>query len=122
MSGIRESLGSTDQKTEVIDFSQYFRIIMRRKWSILFFSMLVTLIVALFLMTLKPIYKATSTVLIENKQSKVLSIEDVYGLNTGGKEYFLTQFEIIKSRELAVRVIERLDSVSYTHLTLPTKA
>ncbi|GAA3912722.1 polysaccharide biosynthesis tyrosine autokinase [Litoribacillus peritrichatus] len=97
------------EKAEVIDLSYYWTLLLKSKWKIISFAIFVTISVAIVVISLKPIYKATSRVLIENSQSKVLSIEDVYGLNTSGKEYFLTQFEILKSRELALRVIKRLN-------------
>ncbi len=105
-------MDSLEQK-EVINLSHYWKLLLSNKWNIISFSFLVTLVVAIFVVSLTPTYKATSTVLIENSQSKILSIEDVYGLNTSGKEYYLTQFEILKSRELAVRVIQRLNLTSH---------
>jgi capsular exopolysaccharide synthesis family protein len=105
--------GTVQPNIEVIDLSAYWKLITRNKWKIFSFSFLVTLVAVLVVMSLTPIYKATSTVLIENSESKVLSIEDVYGLNTSGKEYFLTQFEILKSRELAERVVTRLSLTTH---------
>lgn len=93
---------------EVIDLRHYWRVLMQHKWSIMALSVVVTLLTILVVFSMKPVYQATTTVLIESEQAKVLSIEDVYGLNTSNKEYFLTQFEILKSRELAEKVIRRL--------------
>src|SRR5690606_6773328 len=62
---------------------------------------------------LDPHYRATTTVLIENREANVVSIEGVYGTNTLAKEYFLTQFEILKSQELAERLVERLDLINH---------
>lgn len=96
-------------REEVIDLRHYWRVLMQHKWNIAGLSFVVTLFAALVAYSMQPVYRATTTVLIENEQAKVLSIEDVYGLNTNGKEYFLTQFEILKSRNLSERVIERLN-------------
>jgi succinoglycan biosynthesis transport protein ExoP len=81
---------------------------MQHKWNIAALSLVVSLLATLVVFSMTPIYRSTTTVLIENAQAKVVSIEDVYGLNTTNKEYFLTQFEILKSRELTERVIQRL--------------
>ncbi len=94
---------------EEIDLQRYGQIIWRRKWSILGLAFAISLITALVVLAMKPVYQASTTVLIESEQAKAVSIEEVYGLNTGNAEYFLTQFEILKSRELAVKVIEKLD-------------
>ncbi|GLQ30289.1 GumC family protein [Litoribrevibacter albus] len=99
---------SDNIEARVIDLRAYYKLITRHFWKIFSFSLVITLFSALLVMSISPTYKATSIVLIENKESKVLSIQDVYGLNTSSKEYFLTQFEILKSRELAERVVERL--------------
>jgi capsular exopolysaccharide synthesis family protein len=93
---------------DVIDLRHYWRVLMLQKWNIAALCVVVGLLAAFIAFSLQPVYKATNTLLIESKQANVLSIEDVYGIDTGGKEYFLTQFEILKSRELAVRVVKRL--------------
>lgn len=94
--------------TEVIDLRDYWLVINRHKLGIVGFAFLVTLLVTLIVFSMKPIYKATATLLIEAKQAQVVSIEEVYGLESGNKEYLLTQFEILKSRRLAEVVIKQL--------------
>ena len=51
----------------------------------------------------------TATVLIESRAAKVVSIEEVYGIEGGKSEYYHTQFEILKSRSLAERVVRKLE-------------
>ncbi len=75
-------------------------------------SIVVTVLVVLFVMSITPIYKATSTLLIESEEAKILSIEEVYGLAGQSSEYLQTQFEILKSRELAKRVALELNLVN----------
>ncbi|MCJ8341131.1 MAG: polysaccharide biosynthesis tyrosine autokinase [Pseudomonadales bacterium] len=89
---------------EVIDLRQYWRILMSHKWGILGFSTIVTLLTILVVFNITPVYKGTSTLLIESQQTNVVSIQEVYGLD-GSSEYLLTQFEILKSRSLAKKVI-----------------
>lgn len=98
---------------EVIDLRQYWRTLMRYRWGIVGFSFVVTLFTVLVLFAMKPVYRATATLLIESKNTNVVSIEEVYGLDSAGKEYFLTQFEILKSRTLAQNVIRTLDLQSH---------
>lgn len=94
---------------EVIDLRHYWRVLMQHKWNIVALSLVVSLLTTLIVFSMTPIYRSTTTVLIESQQAKVVSIEDVYGLNTTNKEYFQTQFEILKSRELIERVVQRLN-------------
>lgn len=98
---------------EVIDLRHYLRVLLRVKWRLLGSSLAVTLIAALVVFSITPIYRATTTVLIESEDAKVLSIEEVYGINSNAKEYFLTQFEIIKSRPIAERVVRSADLAKY---------
>jgi succinoglycan biosynthesis transport protein ExoP len=60
-------------------------------------------------LTLVPKYVATATLLIESEQTKAVSFEEVYGLDSTKKEYYLTQFEVIKSNSIAREVITKLN-------------
>ncbi len=93
---------------EEIDLRHYWRVINGYKWRILLLALAVTMLTTLVVFSLTPRYQATATLMIEAEQAKVLSIEEVYGLDSSRSEYFLTQFEILKSQRLAERVIKRL--------------
>jgi len=98
---------------EVIDLRQYWRIVDRFKWRIAALSVVVTMLTAMLVFSMTPRYQATATLMIEAEQPKALSIEEVYGLDSSRKEYFLTQFEILKSRRIAEEVTKRLDLVNH---------
>ncbi|RYU60424.1 hypothetical protein EWI61_06590 [Methylolobus aquaticus] len=55
-----------------------------------------------------PVFRSTATLLLESALPNIVSIEDIYGIETGVSEFVLTQFEILKSRDLARRVISEL--------------
>jgi capsular exopolysaccharide synthesis family protein len=92
---------------EVIDLARYWRILMQRKWSILGLAFIFSVLATFVVFTMKPVYSASTTILIESKQAS--SIKEVYILNTKIAEYFLTQFEILKSRDIAIKVIDQLN-------------
>ncbi len=98
---------------EVIDLRQYWQTIVRHKWGITGFSAVVTILTVLVVFSMSPIYRATATLLIESQQAKVVSIEEIYGLNSSSSEYYLTQFEIIKSRTIAEDVIRKFNLVEH---------
>lgn len=98
---------------EVIDFSQYWSTVSSYKWRILIFTAAVVVGAFMFARSMDRVYSATTTLLIESDQAKVVSIDDVYEINTNNKEYFLTQFEVLKSRELAERVVKSLNLVKH---------
>ena len=98
------------QQDDTIDLRHYWRVLMRFKWGIIGLAIAVTLAAVFIVSAMRPVYKASVTLMIEQKQGKTLaSVDDVYGADITGKEYLQTQFEILKSRELAARVVRELN-------------
>jgi capsular exopolysaccharide synthesis family protein len=93
---------------ELIDIGQYWITIKRYFWRILGLAFFLTLLVSLFVLSMTPRYVATVSLLIEAEQANVLSIEEVYGLDSSRKEYFETQYQILRSRQIANRVVTEL--------------
>ncbi|BBB28885.1 GumC family protein [Neptunomonas japonica] len=121
---IQKEQGAIDRmlQEDVIDLRQYWQTIMRHKWGIIGFAFIVTLLTALVVASLTPIYRATATLLIESQQANIVSIEEVYGLDGGNSEYFTTQFEILKSRNLAEKVVAKLDLVNHPIFNKPKES
>ncbi|MCK8131496.1 polysaccharide biosynthesis tyrosine autokinase [Pseudoalteromonas sp. 2CM28B] len=99
---------------ELIDLGAYFNIIKQSKWKILGFAVVVTLLTIMVALTLVPKYNATATLLIESEQTKAVSFDEIYGLDSTKKEYYLTQFEVIKSNSIAREVITKLNLKDHT--------
>ncbi len=59
--------------------------------------------------SLPPVYRGTTTVLVEAAKAKIVSIDEVAGAAVGNREHFLTQVEYMKSRDVARRVVRELD-------------
>lgn len=93
---------------EVIDLRKYFSVINRSKWRILLLATLIAILSAFIVLNMKQVFSAKATLLIEAQQAKAVKIEEVYGMNSAQQEYYLTQFEILKSRTIAETVISRL--------------
>lgn len=100
-------------ESKEVDFLQLWNIIWRRKWSILSLMLVVMMVATLAVFVITPIYRAAATLLIEQKKGNVVSIEQAYGLDGSGNEYLQTQFELLKSRGLAERVVRELDLVHH---------
>ena len=92
-----------------IDLLKLWQTIWRRKWSILTLTVIVMMVTTLIVLSLTPIYRAAATMLFEQKQSQVVSIEQLYGVEGSGNDYLQTQFELLKSRSLAERVVRELN-------------
>lgn len=87
---------------------EYWRAISKRRWSILGLTVLVAILATLVVSGMRPIYRASASVLIEQGKSKIVSIEEIYSQGLMQREYYLTQAEILKSENLAGKVVQKL--------------
>jgi len=93
------------------DLLDYWRILVKRKWTILtcLFITLVAVITATFLMT--PIYRSSLTLQIEREPQKIVqygSMENETDAYQGYESFYKTQYELLKSRSLVQRIIDQL--------------
>ncbi|MGL4566164.1 MAG: GumC family protein, partial [Halioglobus sp.] len=95
---------------DFIDLGRLFRAVMRHKWAILALAFAITLATGLLVFSMEPVYKASASLVLESEEANVVNVDQVYGLGLGGDsyEYSQTQFEILKSRSLAERVVRKL--------------
>ena len=98
-----------DFKEEEIDLRDYWRVLMKRRWTIISFFTIMFLTVAIFTFTATPIYEATSRIVIEKENPNLVSIQEVMAVDATGSDYYQTQYKIIESRSIAREVIRRLD-------------
>ncbi len=84
------------------------RELLARKWLILVTATLLTAITAYVLSTMTPIYRSTATVLVEQSKAKFVGIDEIYGAIATSREYFTTQEEYLRSRDVALRVVRKL--------------
>jgi succinoglycan biosynthesis transport protein ExoP len=92
----------------LIDFGRLLHPVLRRKWGILGFAFAVSLATAMVVLSMEPVYRASASIVLENQEANVVSVEKVYTLGSGDYEYSNTQYEILRSRDLAERVVRRL--------------
>jgi len=92
-----------------INLHEYWQRVAQNKWGIISLASIITLMAVFFVYSMTPIFGASATLLVEDRQAKIISVDDIYGIDTSKREYFLTQIEILKSRELIKKVIHKLD-------------
>ncbi len=109
------TLQSQHLEEEVIDLREYWSVIRRHKISITLITFIVVILATLVVFSMEPVYKSAATLLIETEGRKVVSIEEVYTGGQQSREYLNTQFEVIKSRALARKVISQLDLLSHPY-------
>jgi polysaccharide biosynthesis transport protein len=95
-------------KAETLDLVEYWLAVSKRRWSILALAGLVAILATLLVFAIRPTYRGTATLLIEQGKSRVVSIEEVYNQGFANREYFQTQAEILKSEDLSRRVVQKL--------------
>lgn len=94
---------------EIIDLGKILSTLKKYWLTIFLFTTLMAALAGLVVLSITPIYRATAVLLIEAQQQKAVSIEEVVGVDTSKKEYYLTQFEILKSNQIAEHVINKLN-------------
>ncbi|MBE0619494.1 MAG: polysaccharide biosynthesis tyrosine autokinase [Burkholderiales bacterium] len=88
------------------DVVRYLRTLNRYKWGILMVVIAVGMLAAMYASSLRPVYRSTATVMVEMGKPRVVSNAELYESFVGStRDYFLTQYEIIKSRALAERLV-----------------
>src|ERR1700681_3651656 len=96
---------------EAVDLRHYWNIINPRKWSIIGLAVAVGLLTTLVVFAMTPIYRASATLLIESQAANVVSIQEVYGLDTRNLDYLATQIAIMGGRPIAEAVVDGLGLV-----------
>ena len=99
----------TFESQENQDIRQYWDVIWRKKLAITGLALAASLVAVLFVFAVTPVYKAEATILIESQQANVISIEEVYGVDSKNAQYYKTQFQILNSRPLVQSVINQLN-------------
>jgi len=100
-----------------VDLLDYWRVIVKRKGVIFAFAGTLILLIGIYSFTAPPKYKPTATLLIGEESSKILSIEDQFGLlgyssQIREKMFLNTQLILLKSESLAERVARKMNLLS----------
>jgi succinoglycan biosynthesis transport protein ExoP len=101
--------GNDQPESDEIDLLNYWRILLKRRWTVLgaLGIVLATVLVATLLMT--PIYRSTSTLQIERDTLNIVNVEGITPVEGSvSQDFYQTQYELLKSRSLAERVASQL--------------
>jgi uncharacterized protein involved in exopolysaccharide biosynthesis len=96
---------------EEVHLRDYLRVILKRRWMIAVVFLVLVTTVTISNLNMDPVYRATTQILIDTENPNVVNIEEVLGLNVNAfdRDYYQTQYEILKSKSLALKVIKDLD-------------
>ena len=113
-----EYMQEMKRETEEIHLRDYLNVILKRKSIVLLFLISVVTVTIILSLMMIPLYRATAVVKIETASPNVLSFKAVQ-IDTPGVDYYQTQFEILKSRNMAERVIRNLSLDKNKDFLLP---
>ncbi len=94
------------------DLLAYWRVVRKRRWTILTIFFVLFTVVLLGTLKQKPMYRARALLEIEKENPNILSVQELFELETVSDTYLETQYKILKSNTLARRVIELTGSQS----------
>lgn len=90
------------------NLSETFRILRRRLWIIVATVVVVMALVVAFLYLAKPRYTANAELVFDSKVPPVFDMRAMFAGETPEEAFILSEIDVIRSRSLATRVIERL--------------
>ncbi|MFK8496283.1 GumC family protein [Aeromonas hydrophila] len=91
-----------------IDFSAPWRALKANWWKVVLFALLMTLAAAPFILVMPPYYQASAALLLKADTDSASPVEPIYRVDTSRREYYNTQFELLKSRRVADKVVTSL--------------
>ncbi len=86
----------------------YLYVLMKRKWIVFTFFVVLVTTVVIGSYKMKPVYSSMCKLLIEKEISTGVLFAESVGIETSQQDYYQTQYGIIKSRSLAKKVIDKL--------------
>ncbi|MFH1624287.1 MAG: GumC family protein [Pseudomonadota bacterium] len=104
------------ESRESPDIRDYVAVILKRRWVIITVFVVLVATVAIGSFRMVPVFEATAQLLIERESPRIVNIEEVLAVNASNLDYYQTQYEMLKSKSLAVLVIETLnlaDSIEF---------
>ncbi|MFC2161870.1 GumC family protein [Acidobacteriota bacterium] len=99
------------------DLMEYWRVIVKRRGVLFVFAGTVIILIGIYSFTAKPKYEPSATLLMGDETSRILSLDDEFGLlgyrSQMQDEVFLnTQLTLLASKSLAERVARKLELLS----------
>ncbi len=100
--------GETLERKDAPDLLAYWRLLRKRRWTILTVLFVLFTIVLLGTLKQKAIYRAEALLEIEKENPNILTVQELFQLETVSDTYLETQYKLLRSDSLARRVIDQL--------------
>ncbi len=103
-----------------VNLRDYWKVIRKRRWTILAFFLIIVVTTAIGTFTMRPIYRGTATVQINKENPQIVDFKEIFTVNTMDLDYYQTQYKILESRSLAKRVTKTLSLGEHPEFLPPT--
>jgi succinoglycan biosynthesis transport protein ExoP len=100
-------------------FWDYWRVLRRRRWTVITCFLGVVIAATLWVFTERPVYTGTLTLRIEKEPPRVVKFDEVVRESEDSQDYYQTQYRILHSRTLANRVIGLLQLDQHPEFARP---
>ncbi|MCX5815328.1 MAG: polysaccharide biosynthesis tyrosine autokinase [Proteobacteria bacterium] len=87
----------------------YVHVIFKRRWVVATVFLVIFFSVAIRSFTVTPVYRATAQILIDKENPNVTNIKEILDIKSSDIDYYQTQYNILKSNALALKVIRALN-------------
>lgn len=102
-----DTFGQDSRHDDEINLVEYWQILRARQWWVIGTAFAVVFLVLVFTLLATPVYRAGSTLQIERDTMKVVEFEGLQPTESPmDRDFYQTQYELLKSRSLARRVIQ----------------
>jgi len=103
-----EYVRSPYQEGGEINVRDYWKVIQKRRWTIVSFFLIVVIVTGVTTFTMNPVYRATATLQINKENPQIVDFKEIFPINTMDTDYYQTQYKVLGSRSLAKRVIHSM--------------
>ncbi|WP_370304781.1 GumC family protein [Sinimarinibacterium flocculans] len=108
LSGVRSVSAAPARPLPAGGITSPLRVLWLSAWQVIGLAAIGAGLGAMYSFLAEPEYRATTTLLIEPKEANVVEIDKVYDSSSVLREYQRTQYELLRSRELASAIVESL--------------
>lgn len=91
-----------------IDLREYARVIYERRWIVISVTAIAVTLALIYSFMMKPVYESSTELLIEREAPRIVNIEEVASSDFSAREYYQTQYKVLKSMAIAERVDKKL--------------
>jgi succinoglycan biosynthesis transport protein ExoP len=106
--GYYSSVTQNERNEREVTLRDYWKVIRKRRWTIIAFFLIVVVTTAVVTFTIRPIYRGTATIQINKENPQIVDFKEIFAVNTTDRDYYQTQYKLLESRKLARRVIHLL--------------